>query len=92
MFDELIKRLEREYLASGREDHLFHIFTTNAKTSPAYAGNDLIFGVVCRPTGEAQFAEVLNPSYLVPSCAIVFGNLRFNDSPRVKLARNVSAQ
>ncbi len=78
MFDELIKRLDREYLASGRKDHFFHIFTTNAETSSAYTGDDLIFGVVCRPTGHAQLAEVLNARYLVPSRAVVFGYLRFN--------------
>jgi hypothetical protein len=88
MLDELIKRLEREYLASGREDHLFHVFTTNAETAPAYAGDDLIFWVVCRPTGKTQFSEVLNTSHLVPSGAVIFGNLRFNDNLQVKLARN----
>ena len=88
MFDELIERLEREYLASGRKDHFFHVFTTNAETSSAYAGDDLIFWVVCRPTGKAQFAEVLNASHLVPSRAVVFGNLRFDDDLGVKLAGN----
>lgn len=88
MFDELIKRLEREDLAPGREDHLFHVFTTNAETSPADAGDDLISWVVRRPTGKTQFAEVLNAGHLIPSGAVVFGNLRFNDDLRVKLARN----
>lgn len=88
MFGELIKRLEREYLASGREDHLFHVFTTNAEAASAYAGDDLILWVVCRPTGKTQFSEVLNASHLVPSCAVVFGNLRFNNDLWVKLARN----
>ena len=66
MFDESIKRLEREYFPSGRKDHLFHVFTANAETSPAYAGDDLIFGVVCRPSGKAQLAEMLNARHLCP--------------------------
>lgn len=88
MLDELIKRLKCEYLAPSCEDHLFHIFTTNAETSSADAGDDLIFWVVCRPTRQTQFSEVLNAGHLIPSGAVIFGNLRFNDNLRVKLARN----
>ena len=48
IFDKLIERLDREHFASGREDHFFHVFTTNAETSPTYAGDNLIFWIVCR--------------------------------------------
>jgi hypothetical protein len=76
MFDELIERLESEYFAPGRENHLFHILAANAETSPTYAGYDLIFGVVCRSTCKTQFAKVLNASHLVP-CAVPSSSVIF---------------
>lgn len=66
MFDKLVECLESEHFASCGEYHLFHVFTTNAETSSAYAGDNLIFWIVGRTTGKAQLSEVLNPSYLIP--------------------------
>ena len=78
MFDKLIEGLEGEDLASGGQDHLSHVFPPNAKPSSAYTGDDLVFGVIRRPAGLTQFAEVLNSGHLVsavPSSSVIFASM-----------------
>lgn len=88
MFDKLIEGLEGEDLASGGMNHLSHVLPANAEASSAYTGDDLVFGVIRRPAGLTQFAEVLNSGYLVPGRPVVFGDFRFNDDLGVIFAWN----
>src|SRR5574341_22344 len=61
MFDELIKRLKREDLAPGREDHLLHVFTTNAAMEMGSA--NAVDSTFVGSSSEKPFVAVLSASY-----------------------------
>lgn len=61
VFDELIKRFEREDLASGCEDHLFHVFTTNATMEMGSA--NAVDSTFVGSSSEKSFVAILSASY-----------------------------
>lgn len=82
---QVLRCLQREYLAPGRFQELAHVFPSHPKTSPIHTGDDLErVQPPCLATG-ADGSQVLDPGDFVPGCAIIFGPLGLDHHTRIPL-------
>jgi hypothetical protein len=86
--DQAAKGLEGEDLSFCGDEHLLHVFGTNAKPPAGNAGDDLVFLLAGWHAGGAQRAEVLDARYLVPGGTVVLGYLGFNDDLWAEFVRH----
>src|SRR5262245_25034375 len=82
MRNELIECGQGEHLATGRNQHLAHVIATDAESTSIDAGNQLVSTFAGSLTVIAHLGEILNASDLVSRCAVITGNLRFNNRSR----------
>ena len=87
----MVKRLQREHFASGRQQQLPHVFAPDAEAAAADAGDDFELARALRHTPLAQRGQVLDAGDLVARCAVVFGELGFDDDLRVELTGDASS-
>lgn len=74
MIYKTIQGFQGKHLPPSREDHLFHIFPSDAESPPADTGNHLVFRIAFGTPGKAQFPQMLNSGNLVQGGSVVLCN------------------
>lgn len=83
--NQAVEGLEGENLPSGCEEHLLHVFATNAKAATGDAGDDLVFLLARRCPHEAELSQMLDACHFVAGGAVVFRELGFDDHLGIEL-------
>jgi hypothetical protein len=76
------------YLPACGNQQLAHVGTPDAEATGADAGDDFELAPALRHAPLAQRGQVLDARHFVARCAVVSGQLGFNDHLRIEFARD----